>query len=498
MSNGSLFNLSPRTELESLYRILAQNLPDTAIFLLDADLRILVAEGQALKHSAYNSQSLENRYIAEILGENSQLLVQYRQTRAMGEDIMREYEFSQGVYTVRSFPIWNNQHQIDYIMIVTQNITRQVEAQKALTESEKRHRTLLDALPDVMFVLNREGIITAYHSQDEEEVFFPKNAVGKSLIETTLPFEIVRKTIQAVETTLTTGKTQNFDYEVKFQEQSHYFEARTLAVDENEALTLVRDVTDRRRTQLDLARRNQELQLLYERVQKLEQLKTDMIRIASHDLKNPLAGVMGYLEMLKWEVTPNLSEMHQGYLEQIEKATQRMHRIATGILSLERIEQMADNQTTERCELNALLEATYQELLPIALAKHQEITITPCQTRFMVLGDLYQLYEAIKNLVMNAIKYTPEHGHITLELTGDGRYVDLRVIDDGYGIPAHLRDRLFSPFYRAKTRETAHIDGTGLGLHLVKNIVERHNGIMLFESVYQQGSMFGFRLECLP
>jgi len=79
-------------------------------------------------------------------------------------------------------------------------------------------------------------------------------------------------------------------------------------------------------------------------------------------------------------------------------------------------------------------------------------------------------------------------------LQRDGSFAEFRVTDTGYGIPEGQQQRLFSPFFRARSKETAQIEGTGLGLHLVKNIIERHNGQMIFASTYGQGSYFGFRL----
>ena len=113
----------------------------------------------------------------------------------------------------------------------------------------------------------------------------------------------------------------------------------------------------------------------------------------------------------------------------------------------------------------------------------------------MVLGDDAQLYEAVTNLIGNAIKYTPDEGSIDVQLiiSPDNR-VCYQVIDTGYGVPEDRQNRLFEPFYRSKTTETATIEGTGLGLHLVKNIIDRHNGEMIFKSIYRQGSTFGFLL----
>jgi two-component system, OmpR family, phosphate regulon sensor histidine kinase PhoR len=111
-----------------------------------------------------------------------------------------------------------------------------------------------------------------------------------------------------------------------------------------------------------------------------------------------------------------------------------------------------------------------------------------------VTGDEAQLQEAFVNILMNAIKYTPANGRIQIRLRQQDAFALLEIQDSGFGIPDELQPNLFRPFYRAKTQDTANIPGTGLGLHLVKNIIERHQGRMIFQSTYGSGSTFGFIL----
>jgi len=235
----------------------------------------------------------------------------------------------------------------------------------------------------------------------------------------------------------------------------------------------------------------EEQQRLYEEVSRLEQIKTDMIRIASHDLRNPLAAILGYLEMLNWDID-KVDKTHQGYLSNIEEAARRMQKITSDILSLERIEETALQNTAEVFDLNNLLQQTYNEHRPSAQLKHHKYELQLPDKQVVVDADPIQLHEAIANLVGNAIKYTPQHGEVKLILDVVERTARVRVVDNGYGIPEDKQERLFQPFYRAKMQETESIQGTGLGLHLVKNIIERFSGTLVFKSIYKTGSTFGF------
>jgi signal transduction histidine kinase len=239
-----------------------------------------------------------------------------------------------------------------------------------------------------------------------------------------------------------------------------------------------------------------EMQRLYEQVRSLEQIKTDMIRIASHDLRNPLSTIRGYLELLRNELAAKNAESELDYVRSIQDSAQRMSNIISDILSLERIEEAALEK--QPFDLRELVRQTHGEHTPQANLKSIELALDIPDAPVQVLGDSVQIHEALANLISNAIKYTPEGGTIQVRLALNDRQAVVEVEDSGYGIPEEMQARLFQPFYRARSKETRHIEGTGLGLHLVKNIIERHSGKMIFHSVYHQGSTFGFELPLLP
>jgi PAS domain S-box-containing protein len=236
-----------------------------------------------------------------------------------------------------------------------------------------------------------------------------------------------------------------------------------------------------------------ELQALYARVSHLERLKTDMINIAAHDLRNPIGIVSNYALMLREEAGDLLTEQQKSFLDVIEQAARRILKITGDILSLERIEQTAATmQPVELCQLVEDVFSLHQEQARYKSLRY-ELVLSP-DAAPTVNGDPAQLREAMSNLIVNAIKYTPVGGRVSVRLSQVTFRARFEVEDTGYGIPANLQANVFQPFFRAETEETHKIEGSGLGLHLVKNIVERHHGQMLFHSEYGQGSTFGFEL----
>ncbi len=241
-----------------------------------------------------------------------------------------------------------------------------------------------------------------------------------------------------------------------------------------------------------------ELQTLFQRVSVIEQLKTDMIRIASHDLRNPIGIIKGYLALSDEDIVPKLDEHLKIYFTGMWEAINRMENITESILSLERIEQIAKNEIHEPIDMRHMIRRVMYENENAAEAKNIRMSLNLPDEPFILLADPAQLHEAVFNLVENAIKYTPKGGKVWVTLARDGDEAVFTVQDSGYGIPPEQLEKIFTPGFRAQSDETKDIPGTGWGLYLVKGIVERHGGEMIVDSVYRKGSTFGFRLPPEP
>ncbi len=238
-----------------------------------------------------------------------------------------------------------------------------------------------------------------------------------------------------------------------------------------------------------------EMQTLYDHLSALERLKTDMIRLASHDIRSPLAIVATYIELLNDDLKAHLQPHHSMYIDSIRGAVRRATQLTTDILSLERVQQNAHAAKDDLVYLDDRLVHAINDLRDACALKDQRLTLTLEDVRpIVVRGSGDELGEAISNLVSNAIKYTPEGGAITAALTREHGFAVVTITDTGFGIPQDAQSQLFEPFTRIQTQETRAIEGTGLGLFLVRRIIERHHGKLIFSSMYGTGSTFGFKL----
>ncbi|MDW8298362.1 MAG: ATP-binding protein [Anaerolineae bacterium] len=227
----------------------------------------------------------------------------------------------------------------------------------------------------------------------------------------------------------------------------------------------------------------------------LTRLKTHMIQMASHDLKNPIGVLRNYLDVIYTDVQsgtmPDLL-----FLENMRKVLERMESLVVNLLNIQRAEE-AEPLRREEFNPNDLIAVALEDMLPVFHARQQQLTQNIQPNLRPLKGDFERLREVIKNLLDNASKYTPEGGSIVISAYSEEERFTFSVKDNGYGIPADQQASIFQPYFRAKQAATQHISGTGVGLSLVKEVVERHGGQVWFISKEGQGSTFGFWLPIL-
>jgi PAS domain S-box-containing protein len=234
--------------------------------------------------------------------------------------------------------------------------------------------------------------------------------------------------------------------------------------------------------------------LLFEDTQRLERIKSEMIRMASHDLRSPLTRIKETLRRVKELPADSDPVDRDKHCTILEEAAQEMEQIIVSILSLEQIEaRHRSARSIIWCELLAESVVTIRVELE---AKRHRLSVE-CEPDLPITrGDPVQLQRAMINLIGNAIKYTPPGGHIRVHVYrssyGGTPTIAFEVQDNGIGIPLELQEQLFQPFYRAEQTGTEDIDGLGLGLSIVKAAITYHKGNVYVDSDPGQGSLFGF------
>lgn len=224
--------------------------------------------------------------------------------------------------------------------------------------------------------------------------------------------------------------------------------------------------------------------------------KDEMLNLASHDLRAPLALIASYCELMMMEIPPTFPEL-LSYVEVIRESTDKMKIMLDAILHMERV-RTVPLELRQAVNPADLIQAVIGNIQPAATQKNQQLLMDIKPDVGMLVADPVFIQEAMENLLNNAIKYTPGGGQITVHAHVQDSHFHFMVEDNGIGISAEHLPHLFEAFYRARQRGTETIEGTGLGLSLVKAAVERHQGEVWVESEVGKGSRFGFWLPLQP
>ncbi|MDY7079655.1 MAG: ATP-binding protein [Chloroflexota bacterium] len=222
-------------------------------------------------------------------------------------------------------------------------------------------------------------------------------------------------------------------------------------------------------------------------LKELDQIKSEFVSTVSHDLRSPLTSVKGFADLLPAVGTLNKQQTY--FLEKIRSGVDTVTEMIGDLLDLGRIEAEV-RMDMESCNIGDIIEKmiTGQE-------NHAELQRQTLQAQIepdlpFVLGNPLRIGQALSNLVSNAIKYTPEGGHISISATQEDNQVIIQIEDDGIGISKDDLQHIFDKFYRVDRPETEGIIGSGLGLSIVKTIVEKHRGRIWVESKIGKGTVF--------
>jgi len=232
-------------------------------------------------------------------------------------------------------------------------------------------------------------------------------------------------------------------------------------------------------------------------IKEYDQLKSDMISLMSHELRTPLTSINGFAELLTQD--KELPEQAKEFVTIIANESQRLSRMINTFLAVTKL-QRKDRQDVFKIplRLDEVVRETIASLQPVAKKRRIRLVELPTQRLPPVAADKSMITQAVKNLVSNAIKYSPERTTVTVSTALEAEAVRLCVEDRGFGIPAEVKDRVWEKFYRV-VREGQEKDeeSTGLGLSFVREVVEQHGGTVDLDSEVGRGSKFSFTLPRL-
>lgn len=227
---------------------------------------------------------------------------------------------------------------------------------------------------------------------------------------------------------------------------------------------------------------------------KLEKVKNEFIATASHDLRNPITSIKGYSVIIQ-QAGP-LSEAQADFAKRIQRAAEHMTELVENMLDLAKMDLNAESRH-EDIDISQMIWELADEFQPQAEPKRQLLSLSKTVSGLQVRGEALKLRQAFRNLIGNAIKYTPEGGTIVVSMEEESETVKVKIKDTGYGIPAADLPNIFKRFYRVRNNGHDQIEGNGLGLAIVHSIIEQHQGQITVESEPGKGTCFTVSLPSI-
>lgn len=232
----------------------------------------------------------------------------------------------------------------------------------------------------------------------------------------------------------------------------------------------------------------------------IDKAKTEFVSLASHQLRTPLSTVNWYAEMLLAGDVGELNEKQKKYLDEVYRSNQRMVELVNALLDVSSLELGTFIVEPESIDIIKLAQSVIDEQKPQINARKISFSFLFEKNIGVMRADPKHLRMVVQNILSNAVKYTPEGGKINISISlAEKNNVLLKVIDNGYGIPKNQQDKIFTKLFRADNVRDKDTDGTGLGLYIVKSIVENSGGKVWFKSFGEgdKGTVFYVKLPLL-
>lgn len=351
------------------------------------------------------------------------------------------------------------------------------EKQRTLADlslEKSRTHTIIDALPTGVMVTDAEGEMILFNPTFARYMGLPADAAPGGPLKDYITDEGLHGLILEFSKGCHIGPDDSPTYEFNFGEDKYLFaRGRPVMDDQGRCMGAVVTIVD------------------ITAMKVLDRLKREFVAKVSHELRSPLSTIHEQLAVVLSDLVGQVSPADEHLLSRAKEKTQSLIALIGDLLDLSRIESGIVCEAPRTVNLEDLLENIVSFLNAKAAARRQSIHLhRPGAPVPPIEADPLALESILGNLITNAIHYTPDQGRIDIRLTPSGDHLRIDVSDTGFGIePRHL-DKIFERFYRVKTEQTRHIDGTGLGLPIAKGLVEALKGRIEVTSTPGEGSTF--------
>lgn len=373
---------------------------------------------------------------------------------------------------------------------IIHDVTERKIAESALRKSEAENRAIIRAVPDLMFRIHRDGTFLKVLSHNEMLLFRPEAEFIGRKVEDVMPSNLAELSRKASERAFSGSEMEQYEYSLPVGNTDHYFENRIIPISDDEALSIIRDITSRVQAQRELLEAKNE-------AEKANLAKSEFLSRMSHELRTPMNSILGFAQLLEMS---ELSPKQKKGVAHILNNGRHLLDLINEVLDIAGIEAGRQTLNSEIILLSGIIREVVENFLVTAGKRQIKIDYDhTIGTMHCVKADRLRLKQVLINLLNNAIKYNNAGGRITIhseirETTLQGtNCVRISVTDTGMGIRPEDIGKLFQHFERIGAERTE-TEGSGLGLMIVKKLTEAMGGSVGVESEPGKGSTFWVEL----
>ena len=257
---------------------------------------------------------------------------------------------------------------------------------------------------------------------------------------------------------------------------------------------LQRDITENKLMEQEIRNKNEQLKMQNKELEKVSRAKSDFLARMSHELRTPLNVIMGFSELMLDQVPGEINEEQRQCLDDVLTSSRHLLGLINEVLDLSKVEAGKVEVRVKDIALSELVESVTSAMTAVLSQRKQSLDVDLEKELPLVYADEARLRQVFFNLLSNASNFTPDGGKIRIGALRKDGFCQITVSDNGIGVKKEDLKQIFEPFYQADNAVTRERKGTGLGLALVKEIVEMHGGQIWVESEYGRGSDFIFTL----
>ena len=387
-------------------------------------------------------------------------------------------------YEVETFKLTNDQTVSLFI-----DISAKQKMILDLKESKQRFQVLLEAIPDIFFIIDKDGIYVDFVFKASEALKIkPEDIIGNSIFEVGFSEKMSSKIFQCIQQSIDLDSIETIEYALEIEGASAMFEMRIARLNDHSVISLARDITKRKIAEINLEEAKN-------RAEESDRLKTAFLANISHEIRTPMNAIIGFSKMVG---SPDFDDQEKSkFVEIIITNGKLLLDLINDMISLSKIESNTLVVKKSMCRVNDMMVSLYREFnYEVEDKKDIKLKLT-CENsnpKFAFITDPVLLTAILQKLLDNGIKFT-ERGEIEFGYRViDSIQIEFFVKDTGIGIAERDQERIFERFHQLDSRTSREYEGTGLGLSISQHYVRLLGGSLSVNSKLGKGSVFSFIL----